>query len=126
MTEQQRVTLDAMLRAGGLDLGADVQTLRAAFEETMKHAPVAEDVVRTPTTIGGVGAVELTIGDAEPGNVFLYFHGGVYVIGSAAASVPLVSELARRADAKGIPLDYRLAPEHPYPAAVDDALAAYE
>src|SRR5262249_34561473 len=57
---------------------------------------------------------------------FLYFHGGVYVIGSAAASVPLVSELARRADAKGITLDYRLAPEHPFPAAVEDARAAYE
>jgi acetyl esterase/lipase len=57
--------------------------------------------------------------------VILYFHGGVYVIGSAATSVPLVAELARRTSARVITLDYRLAPEHPYPAAVDDAQAAY-
>jgi epsilon-lactone hydrolase len=58
--------------------------------------------------------------------VILYFHGGVYVIGSAAASVPLVGDLVRRAGAKAFTVDYRLAPEHPYPAAVEDAQAAYE
>src|SRR2546423_6088116 len=126
MTEQQQVQLDAILREGGLDLLADAQTLRAAFEETRKRAPVADDVEQRPTTIGGVDAVEVTIHDADSSNVVLYFHGGVYVIGSAAASVPLVSELARRADAKAITVDYRLAPEHPFPAAVEDARAAYE
>ena len=58
--------------------------------------------------------------------MILYFHGGVYVIGSAATSVPLVGDLARRTGAKAVTLDYRLAPEHPYPAAVEDAQAAYE
>jgi monoterpene epsilon-lactone hydrolase len=58
--------------------------------------------------------------------VILYFHGGVYVIGSAASSVPLVGDLVRRTGAKAITLEYRLAPEHPYPAAVEDARAAYE
>jgi len=126
MTKQQQVTLDAILREGRLDLGTDAQTLRAAFDETMKRVPVADDVEQSPTTIGGVDAVEVMIREPDSSNVFLYFHGGVYVIGSAAASVPLVSELARRADAKGITLDYRLAPEHPFPAAVEDARAAYE
>jgi acetyl esterase/lipase len=56
----------------------------------------------------------------------LYFHGGVYVIGTAAATVPLVSDLARRAQAKAVTVDYRLAPEYPYPAAIDDARAIYE
>jgi acetyl esterase/lipase len=56
----------------------------------------------------------------------LYFHGGVYVIGSAAGTVPLVGDLVRRTGVKAITLDYRLAPEHPYPAAVEDARAAYE
>ena len=126
MTKQQQVMLDEILRGGRLDLVADVQTLRAAFNETMKRVPVADDVEQSPTTIGGVDAVEVTIRDADATNVVLYFHGGVYVIGSAAASVPLASELARRADAKVITVDYRLAPEHPYPAAVEDARAAYE
>jgi acetyl esterase/lipase len=58
--------------------------------------------------------------------VILYFHAGVYVIGSAAATVPLVGELVRRTGTKAITLDYRLAPEHPYPAAVEDARAAYQ
>ena len=62
----------------------------------------------------------------SPTHVILYFHGGVYVIGSAAFSVPLVGDLVRRTGAKAVTVDYRLAPEHPYPAAVEDARAAYE
>ena len=56
----------------------------------------------------------------------LYFHGGVYVIGDAFLAAELASQVGRRTQAKVISVDYRLAPEHPYPAAVDDALAAYE
>lgn len=126
MSEEQKVQMDAILRGGRLDLDADVPTLRAAFNESMKYVPVADDVVRKTTTIGVVDAVEVTIRDADSTNVVLYFHGGVYVIGSATASVPLASELARRTGSKVVTVDYRLAPEHPYPAAVDDAWAAYE
>jgi monoterpene epsilon-lactone hydrolase len=56
----------------------------------------------------------------------LYFHGGVYVLGDAFQAAGLAAQVARRTRAKVISVDYRLAPEHPYPAAVDDALAAYE
>jgi acetyl esterase/lipase len=126
MSEQQKVQMDAILRGGRLDLDADVPTLRAAFDETMKYVPVADDVVQKSTMIGGVDAVEVTVRDTDASNVVLYFHGGVYVIGSAAASVPLASELARRGGTKVVTVDYRLAPEHPYPAAVEDARAAYE
>ena len=104
MSEQQKVQMDAILRGGRLDLDADVPTLRAAFNETMKYVPVPDDVVQKPTTIGGVNAIEVTIRDADPTNVVLYFHGGVYVIGSAAASVPLASELARRGGRRPSPL----------------------
>jgi len=92
----------------------------------MRQVPVAPDVRKTPTTVGGVGALEVTIDGADPADVILYFHGGVYVIGSAAATVPLVSDLARRTATKVITVDYRLAPENPYPAALEDARAAYE
>jgi acetyl esterase/lipase len=126
MSKEQQTALDAILRQGPLDLQADVPTLRAAFNELMAYVPVAGDVDQKPTTIGGVNAIEVTIRETDAANVILYFHGGVYVIGSAATSVPLVSDLARRTGAKAITLDYRLAPEHPYPAAVDDAQAAYE
>ena len=126
MSVQQRAELMATLRQGGLDLGADVATLRAAFNDLMAHIPVAGDVEHVPTTIGGVDAVDVTIRGMTTANTILYFHGGVYVIGTAAATVPLVSDLARRAQARAVTVDYRLAPEHPYPAAVEDARAAYE
>jgi acetyl esterase/lipase len=126
MSRQQRDQLDAILRQGRLDTGGDVGTLRAAFNELMAQVPVPADVQHRPTTIGGVDAVEVTVQGRDADNVILYFHGGVYVIGTAAASVPLVGDLARRTGAKAFTVDYRLAPEHPYPAAVEDAQAAYE
>ena len=118
--------MDAILRQGRLDTAGEVAPLRAAFNELMSQVPVAPDIQHQPTTIGGISAVEVTIQGNEAENVILYFHGGVYVIGTAAASVPLVGDLARRTGTKAITVDYRLGPEHPYPAAVDDARAAYE
>ncbi len=126
MSNQQQVQLDAMLRAGRLDLVADVPTLRAAFEETMKNVPVPDDVEQRPLALGGVDAIEVTIPGADASKVVLYFHGGVYAIGSASAAVPLVAEIVRRTGVRAISVDYRLAPEHPFPAAVDDARATYE
>jgi acetyl esterase/lipase len=125
MSKEQQLQLDAILRQGGLDTSADVPTLRTAFSELMAQVPVAPDVQQRPVEIGGVAGVEVTIQGNEPENVILYFHGGVYVIGSAAATVPLVGDLVRRTGSKAITLEYRLAPEHPYPAAVEDARAAY-
>lgn len=125
MSKAQQLDLDTTLRQGRLDTAGDVPTLRAAFDELMSFVPVASDVQQEPTSIGGVDVVEVTIRGTTPTNVILYFHGGVYVIGTAAASVPLVADLARRANTKAITVDYRLGPENPYPAAVQDAQAAY-
>src|SRR6476620_7866437 len=126
MSKEQQRQLDAILRQGGLDPNADVPTLRAAFSELVAQVPVAPDVQQTPVELGGVAGVEVTIQGNEAENVILYFHAGVYVIGTAAATVPLVSDLVRRTGTRAVTLEYRLAPEHPYPAAVDDARAAYE
>lgn len=126
MSKEQQLQLNAILRQGSLDQAGPVAPLRAAFNELMSHVPVAADVQQKPTTIGGVDGIEVTVEGIADTNVILYFHGGVYVIGTAVASVPLVSELVKRAGVKAITLDYRLAPEHPYPAAIEDAKAAYE
>jgi monoterpene epsilon-lactone hydrolase len=126
MSKEQKLALDGVLRQGGLDLQADVPTLRASFNELMARIPVPDDVQQSPTTIGGVGAIKVTVPGAGADGVILYFHGGVYVIGTAEATVPLVGELARRTGTRAITLDYRLAPEHPYPAAVADAQDAYQ
>jgi monoterpene epsilon-lactone hydrolase len=126
MSQEQRANLDATLRQAPFDLSGDLAALRAGFDEVMSHIPVADDVRKTRVDLGGVGAVEVSIDGTDSSNVILYFHGGVYVIGSADATVPLTSDLARRSSAKVVSVDYRLAPEHPYPAAVEDARAAYE
>lgn len=126
MSREQQAQLDAILRQGGLDTAGDVTTLRAAFNELMSHVPVAPDIQQRPLNIGGVDAIEVTVAGSSADNVVLYFHGGVYVIGTAAATVPLVGDLARRTGTTAVSLDYRLGPEYPYPAAVDDARAAYE
>ncbi|MGA7417703.1 MAG: alpha/beta hydrolase [Acidimicrobiales bacterium] len=126
MSTQQQVELDATLRQGQFDPKGDVAELRSGFEALMRNIPVPNDVRKTKTTVGGVGAVEVTVDGNDSTNVILYFHGGVYVIGSADSSVPLAADVARRTNAKVISVDYRLAPENPYPAAVEDARAAYE
>jgi epsilon-lactone hydrolase len=126
MSEQQRAQVDAILRRAPLDLQGDLTTLRSEFEEVMRQVPVGGDVRKSEIAVGGVGAVEVAVDGDEPTNVILYFHGGVYVIGSALASLPLAADLARRTSAKVVSVDYRLAPEHPYPAAIEDARAAYE
>jgi acetyl esterase/lipase len=76
--------------------------------------------------LGGVPTAEITVDGIEPRHVVLYFHGGVYVLGDAFLAADLASQVGRRTRARVFSVDYRLAPEHPYPAAVDDALAAYE
>jgi epsilon-lactone hydrolase len=125
MSKEQQSQLDAILRQGGFDTAADVASVRAAFTALLAQVPVPADVLQKPTELGGVGGIEVTVPGSESERVILYFHGGVYVIGSAATSVPLVAELVRRTGATAVTLDYRLAPEHPYPAAVEDARAAY-
>jgi monoterpene epsilon-lactone hydrolase len=126
MSEQQQAELDAFLRQAPVDFSLPVDALRAGFEEVMRHVPVADNIRTTPVVLGGVGAIDVVVEGVTSAEVILYFHGGGYVIGSAASSVPLAAELAQRTGAKVITVDYRLAPENPFPAAVDDARAAYQ
>jgi epsilon-lactone hydrolase len=126
MSEQQQADLDAFLRRAPVDFSLPVETLRAGFEEVMRQVPVASNVRKTPVTVGGVGALELAVEGVISADVILYFHGGGFVIGSAQSSAPLAAELAQRTGAKVIAVDYRLAPESPFPAAVDDARSAYQ
>jgi acetyl esterase/lipase len=92
----------------------------------MAAQPLPRDLTVTTAALGSVPTAEITVAGVEARNVVLYFHGGVYAIGAAALAAALAAEIARRVEAMAISVDYRLAPEHPYPAAVDDALAAYE
>jgi len=123
---EQRETLDAILRQSALPVDSDVSEQRRLFREAVSAQPLPADVSVTAASLGGVPTAEITIAGSEPRHIVLYFHGGVYVISDAFLAAGLASQIGRRTRAKVISVDYRLAPEHPYPAAVDDALAAYQ
>ncbi|MDV7217280.1 alpha/beta hydrolase [Streptomyces prunicolor] len=125
MSRQQRQALDEMLRHGPLDLGGEVAQQRALFHEMMTSIPLPPDVKTTEGELGGVPVVTVETPTTDPASVLLYLHGGAYVIGSAADAAGLAAEVSRRTGARAVCVDYRLAPEHPFPAAVDDALAVY-
>jgi acetyl esterase/lipase len=124
-TEQQE-TLDAILRQSAFPADSDVNEQRRLLRELLSAQPLPAEVTVTAAELGGVPTAEITVDEIEPRHVVLYFHGGVYAMGDAFLAAELASQVGRRTQAKVISVDYRLAPEDPYPAAVDDALAAYE
>ena len=126
MSTEQRETLDAILRQSAFPADSDVNEQRRLLRELLSAQPLPPEVTVTAAELGGVPTAEITVDGIEPRHVVLYFHAGVYVMGDAALAADLASQVGRRTQAKVISVDYRLAPEHPYPAAVDDALAAYQ
>jgi epsilon-lactone hydrolase len=126
MSTQQRETVDAILRRSAFPPGSDGIEQRRLLREALSAQPLPADVTVNASALGGIPTAEITVDGIDPRHVVLYFHGGVYVIGDAFLAADLASQVGRRTDAKVFSVDYRLAPEHPYPAAVDDALAAYE
>jgi monoterpene epsilon-lactone hydrolase len=125
MSAQELESLVTMLRSGGPDLAAPPPQARENFEAMFAAFPIAEDVTFEPTTLGGVPARWSTTPGASKERVLFYLHGGAYLLGSSLAYRSLFSELARAMGARGLALDYRLAPENPFPAAVDDAVSGY-
>lgn len=125
MSKQQRDTIDQMLRHGTLDLGGEVEEQRRIFADMISAIPLPDDVHTERGTLGGVPVVTVTVDGITPTGTILYFHGGAYALGTAALAAGLAAQLARRSGARAISVDFALAPEHPYPMAVDDAVAAY-
>ena len=126
MSEQQRETIEQMLRDAPFDLGGDVFVERPLLEQMLTGHPLAHDVRTTPGELGGVPVIFIEIAESEAKGVILHMHGGGFSLGSAAGSVGFVSDLARKAGMSAITVDYRLAPEHPYPAALHDVAAVYQ
>jgi acetyl esterase/lipase len=123
---EQREKLDARTRQSAFPVDSDVHEQRRLLRDPMSSQPLHADVTVTVTELGGVRTAEITVEGIEPRHVVPYFHGGVYALGDAFLAADLASQIVRRTSAKAVSVDYRLAPEHPCPATVDDALAAYE
>jgi monoterpene epsilon-lactone hydrolase len=126
VSAEQQAMVDGILRHAAFPVDSDVNDQRRLLREALSAQPLPADVTVTAAALGGVPTAEITVDGIEPRHVVLYFHGGVYVMSDAFLAADLASQVGRRTHAKVISVDYRLAPEHPYPAAVDDALAAYE
>jgi acetyl esterase/lipase len=126
MSKQQRETIDQMLRHGTLDLGGEIDEQRLLFADLLSAVPLPGDVRTEEAALGDVPVVTITVDGTTPTGTILYFHGGAYALGSAASSAGLASELARKSDARAVSVDFALAPERPYPAALHDAVAAYQ
>jgi monoterpene epsilon-lactone hydrolase len=124
-TSQQLETVIQMVKAFVAKEANNVAEMRANFAEAMSAVRAAPDVTFTPVDAGGVPAEWIVPPGAAEGRVLLYLHGGGYVVGSVDIYRDLISRLARAAGARALGVDYRLAPEHPFPAAVEDATAAY-
>jgi len=98
---------------------------REAYDALLESVSAPDGVTFEPGTVGDVPGVWVYPASSRPDQAILHFHGGWFHAGSATAYRHLVGHIAARAATKAFVPDYRLAPEHPFPAAVDDALATY-
>ena len=112
-----------MARQTPLDLRAGFETKARRFFRVHKDVTVTEIAIET--SAGPMPALRLSRKQARADHILLYVHGGGFVMGSAQTHRALVSQIVARAGCDAILPDYRLAPEHPFPAAFHDVLAAW-
>jgi epsilon-lactone hydrolase len=127
MPSRQLTELLDLVRAGraamdGRPVGIDEQ--RARYRKLGSMMPMPEGTAIDTTDVGGVPAERLTPAGGDDGAVVVYLHGGGYCIGGTETHRPLGAHLAAALGCPVVLVDYRLAPEHPHPAAVEDAVAA--
>lgn len=97
--------------------------MRTGYDMIGQMMPPVDGVDRTSGDIGGVSVTRFSPADAT--GTILYFHGGGYAIGSSTSHAPLAAKIAHASGAEVVFAEYRLAPEHPFPAGIDDAIAVY-
>ena len=113
-------------RIANFEVGDDVPIEeRRANMDKLDSIPRPRKVDYVDTHVGGVPAIVATPTEVRPDRHILYIHGGAYVLGSPKSHIAMCARLGKRAAATVTVIDYRLAPEHVYPAAVDDCVAAY-
>lgn len=98
---------------------------RTTLERVLSQFELPRGVQVSTTEVGGVSASWIVPDNAHPDAVLLYIHGGGFMFGSSLSHAEMVARIASAAGVKALSLDYRRAPEHPFPAALDDCVAAY-
>src|SRR5262245_4964974 len=122
---QLAILVDMLRSAPPVPQDMDTATRRQRMEELTATAPLPDGIRATGVDAGGVPSEWVEATGASPHGTMLYLHGGGYTIGSVATHRGLVGRLAIATGARGLTVGYRLGPEHRFPAAVDDAVAAY-
>ena len=125
MSKKQRLALAEIFARLPFAITGDPAEQRVRMEAALTATPLPADVTSTRGTLGGVPVLTIDVEGVDSSKVLLHFHGGVYVLGSARAGAGLAAALGRHAGMRVVSVDYRLAPENPYPAALDDAVAVY-
>ncbi|TDU86760.1 acetyl esterase/lipase [Kribbella voronezhensis] len=125
MSHEQRAMIIELMHNAPQSEDRTTAGQRTSFDSQFKDPELGEGVTLRPTTLGGVEAIDIAVEGSDRPGLILYLHGGGYVVGSANTGTFLATALARRVGTPAVSLDYRLAPEAPFPAAVDDAYAAY-
>lgn len=115
-----------MMAARASDDVLSVAERRAGMEEMSGFFPLAEDIILEPLNIGSMAVEWVSAPDVSPERIILYLHGGGYVLGSINTHREMVSHISRACEARVLMIDYRLAPEYPYPACIEDAKQAYD
>ena len=124
-SEQMRAIIEMIRNAPTQTESLTIEEQRAGME-VMSSQPAPENVDVADMEVAGRPARRFRPEGARADRGILYLHGGGYVMGSLNTAGSLMGRLANACSATVLGLDYRLAPEHPYPAAVDDAVAAFE
>ena len=114
-----------MVRELRSKLVATISEAREAFDQMATQLEPPADLTREPVDAGGVPAEWIRAPGAADNGVLIYLHGGAYAVGSVEAYLGLISRLSQASRTKALGVDYRLAPEHLFPAAVEDAVTAY-
>jgi epsilon-lactone hydrolase len=104
---------------------ATLEQMRAGLDAMGGMTPSLPDVTAAKVDAGGVPGMWFSANGGDASRVLLYLHGGGYVLGSVQSHRALIERLAKAINGRVLAIDYRMAPEHPFPAAVDDAVAAY-
>lgn len=105
--------------------GMTIEELRAAQTQKAAQHPVPPDITCEPCDLDGVPAEWIIAPAASSDHVLLYFHGGGYYRGSIETVREMVSRMSRASGVRVLAIDYRLAPEYPFPTAVEDAVTSY-
>ncbi|WP_169988516.1 alpha/beta hydrolase [Microbispora sp. H10836] len=116
----------ALFVAATPPVGAPIEDWRTGFEEMCSNFELPADAVVEEVELGGVPGRRISAPGVDTSRVVLHFHSGGYVMGSSQAYREFGYRLSKSCDAAVIVPDYRLAPEAPFPAAVEDSTAAYQ